>query len=114
VKRRKPLPPLVVLLLALAIATAGSALAEDRSFSSECREAAAHRWLVDVALEHGTLSLEQQLHAISTVTGLAVTIRRTCGYDWVNQEIARAAKLGFQPAWIKPQIAALREAARPH
>jgi hypothetical protein len=100
-----------VLLLA-GLAAAGNVAAYDRSFSEECRQAAAERWIIDVTLEHGELTMDQQLEALSRTATLGERIRRDCEYDWVNKEIVRAAKLGFQPAWIQPQISALIQGAR--
>ena len=75
--------------------------------SQPCKEAAANKWLLDYAMEHGNPSEEQILEAVRQVSVFSEGIRKLCGDNRINNEILQSAKQGTWPDWIGSEISKL-------
>ncbi|MBT8084969.1 MAG: hypothetical protein KJN72_07080 [Woeseia sp.] len=69
-----------------------------------CKEAAAHKWLLDFSMANNPHTQAQQLEAIKQVSILAKAIKKFCGDNSINNEVRQSANLGRKPAWIKAEI----------
>ncbi len=74
------------------------------SAATNCKMAAANKWLLDFTMANGNPTYEQRLEAIRQVSVFTEAIRVFCGSNKINNDILQAANLGIKPKWIENEI----------
>jgi hypothetical protein len=77
------------------------------SYSRQCREIAATKWIMDWGVSHTAMSADEIIETAQIVSMLADGVRKHCGSNRINGEILSAARTHVRPPWIATEIASL-------
>ena len=74
-----------------------------------CKEAAAHKWMLDFTVHNVPINYEQTIDATQSIITIADAVRVHCGNNKVNFNIQASAKRSIIPSWIEQEVKNLKK-----